>query len=98
MANWAYEFRGYQGEKLQANLAIFLENETPPADMGSTGGFGPGGPADEGVPPGMGGPPPGQAGEAGTPDKSGTPAKNVAPPADHESPGPSSKATVPESK
>lgn len=98
VANWAYEFRGYQGEKLQANLAIFLENETPPADMGSTGGFGPGGPADEGVPPGMGGPPPGQAGEAGTPDKSGTPAKNVAPPADHESPGPSSKATVPESK
>lgn len=98
LANWAYEFRGYQGEKLQANLAIFLENETPPAGTESMGGFGPGGPADEGVPPEMGGLPAGQPGQAGAPDKDGNPAKSDAPSADRESSGSSQKATVPENK
>lgn len=95
VANWAYEFRGYQGEKLKANLAIFLENETPPEGMGSMGGFGPGGPADEGAPPGLGGPP---RGTAGTPDHGGAPAKNVAPSGHDESSGASPKAPASERK
>lgn len=50
VGKWAYEFRGYQGEKLQADLAIFLEDETPREGPGSMGGFGPAGPGDEAAP------------------------------------------------
>lgn len=52
LGKWAYELQGYQAAKLEANLAIFLESETP-ENAGSMGGFGPGGPEGPG---GIGGP------------------------------------------
>lgn len=55
---WAYKLQGQHGEKMKAQLAIFLEDETQlqSGGDGGLGGFGPGG---GGPPPGMGGPPPG---------------------------------------
>lgn len=39
---WAYELKPVQAEKLEADLSIFLENETPGQGGAPTGGFGPG--------------------------------------------------------
>ncbi len=46
VGKWAYEIQGEPAEKLTAQLAIFLENETPPKGD-NTGGFGPTGPGGE---------------------------------------------------
>ena len=94
VGTWAYELRGYQGEKLQANLAIFLENETPPQGMGSMGGFGPGGPGDEDA----GGPPAKSSGENEVPDAGAGAKKSAAPSGESGSSGPSQGAPASESK
>jgi hypothetical protein len=64
-AKWAYELQKYQGLKLQADLGIFLENETPEGGAGPMGGLGPIGPGGAGAPPppgSMAAPPGGDAG------------------------------------